>query len=468
MKILLVRPPVAGFKRLNAVPPLGLGYLSSALRKAGFETKIVDCIARGYSFKEFSKTIQDESPQILGFQTYSQDVNTVNKCIRIAKKICPSIITVLGGSHPSGVCQQIYNDIPEVDFAFQGESEYGLVRLAGLIEEKGNVDLIDQDKFKTVPGLIWKIDEHVHANPPVLVENLDELQFPDWEMMVPSTYPHAPQGIIFENLPVAPMIATRGCPYQCSFCAGYTISGRKIRKRSVENIISEIELLRTKFKVKEIHFLDDNFTFDKDFVISFCTKLLENNIKISWCCPNGLRLDTLTKDMVRLMKKSGCYYISAGIESGVDDILKSMQKNLTVDQIRQQVLMIKNAGMDVNGFFIIGYPGETEADICKTIDFAKSLPFTRAAFYNFLPLPKSEIYNTLTKNKELNKVDWDSLFQGDVPYVSKGFSKNRLKYLQRKAYREFYLRPKTLFSLVSKIKSFNQLWYIIKRALVYA
>lgn len=467
MKIFLVRPIVSNFKRLNAVPPIGLGYLSSALKKAGFETKIIDCVAKNYTFKEFSKIVENESPAILGFQTFSQDVDVVNKCIDIVKKINPTVITIVGGPHSSGVRQKIYNHIPEVDFAFQGEGEVGLVQLSKIIREKKYLNLISSNELASVPGLIWRKNGHIYANPPIFVKNLDELGFPDWELMDPSTYPHAPQGIIFKSLPVAPIIATRGCPFQCTFCAGHTISGRAIRRRSIENIISEIRMLNNHYNVKEIHILDDNFTFDKDYVRNFCLSLLKNNLKINWCCPNGLRLDSLTEDIVHLMMRSGCYYISVGIESGVDRILKAMHKRLTTKQIRQQVLMIKKSGMDVNGFFIIGYPGETEADICKTIDFAKSLPLTRAAFYNFLPLPGSEIYKTLTEKDELKEINYNDFFQGDVPYVTQGFSRSQLKCLQRRAFREFYLRPATFFSLIAKIRSFNQLLYILKRAAVY-
>ena len=467
MKILLVRPIIANFKRLNAVPPIGLGYLSSALKKAGFEVKIIDCVAKNYNFKDLSKTVQNEDPSILGFQTFSQDVDAVNRSINIAKKINPDVITIVGGAHSSGVGQEIYQHMPEVDLAFQGEGEVGLVQLSKIIKQKRCLDLVSSDELASVPGLIWRKNGHIYSNPPVFINNLDELDFPDWELINPNSYPHAPQGIIFKNLPVAPIIATRGCPFPCTFCAGYTISGRVVRKRSIGNIISEIRLLKDEYNVKEIHILDDNFTFDKEYVRNFCLSLLKNNLKISWCCPNGLRLDTLSEDIVCLMKESGCYYISVGIESGVDRILKAMRKKLTVEQIRQQVLMVKRTGMDVNGFFIIGYPGETAADIRKTIDFAKSLPLTRVAFYNFLPLPNTQIYRILMERNELKEINYNNFFQGDVPYVAHGFSKSRLKYLQRRAHREFYLRPGVFFSLISKIKSFNQLLYIIRRAMVY-
>lgn len=467
MKILLVRPVVDNFKKLNAVPPLGLGYLSSSLRSAGFDNMIVDCLAKGYTFDDFAKIIRGELPDIVGFQVYSQDVRAVNQSIDIAKKIKPQILTIVGGPHPSGVGKEVYSHIPKADFAFQGEAELSLPQLIKVVEQGKNADLVDSGRIEPIPGLIWRREGRIYANPPVFVDKLDLLEFPDWEQINPSGYPHAPQGIIFKSLPVAPIIATRGCPFPCTFCAGHTVSGSKIRKRSIENIISEIKVLAGNYNVKEVHILDDNFSFDKDYIKNFCLALLDSGIKISWCCPNGLRLDTLTEEIVRLMKKSGCYYISVGIESGSNLVLSAMRKQLNIEQIIKQIRMIKGASMDVNGFFIVGYPGESEKDIFRTIDFAKSLPLTRAAFYNFLPLPGTQIYKELSERNELERIEWDNIFQGDVPYTTAGISKPRLKQLQRRAYREFYLRPRVFFNLLSKIKTLNQLLYILKRARVY-
>ena len=463
MKILLVRPFVPHSKRLNVVPPIGLGYLSSALRKEGFDAEIVDCVAREYQANEFTKFIDEKKPSVIGFQTYSQDVNAVNQCIDIAKKLNPSTIIIVGGPHPSGVGKEIFKHLPKIDFAFCGESEKGLVSLASLIDKRKE---ISDDELVSVPGLLWKSKDAIKSNDPIFVKELDEFDFPDWDFIDPRTYPGAPQGIIFKNLPVAPVIATRGCPCPCSFCAGHTVTGRLIRKRSVKNVIAEIELLNKKYGVKEIHIVDDNFSSDKNYVKEFCEALLEKDLGISWCCPNGLRLDTLTEDMVILMKKAGCYYISLGIESGVDRILKAMRKNITVELITKKVNMIKGTGLDVNGFFIIGYPGETEADILETIKFAKRLPLTRTAFHIFLPLPNTEAYRKLIESGDLKEPDWNTFAPESVPYVAQGFTKPQLEGLQRKAQWEFYLRLKTMFSLLTKIKSFSQIVYIMKRVVL--
>jgi len=279
----------------------------------------------------------------------------------------------------------------------------------------------------------------------------------------PREYPQAPQGIIFKQWPVAQIMATRGCPFRCVFCAGHTISGRMMRYRSIKNVLGEIKLLYDKFGVKEIQLVDDNFSMNKEYVKKFCLKIIESNLKINWCCPNGLRLDTLDEETLLLMKESGCYYVSVGIESGSPRILRHMKKGLTIEKIKKKISLVKKMGLNVNGFFIIGYPEEEEIDILRTIKLAKELQLSRAAFYNFLPLPGSEIYDTLDKKGELDRIDWDKIFQAFVPYCPPRISKKKLKYLQRRAYLEFYLRPKILCQLIREIKTINQLKFIIRR-----
>ena len=468
MKILLTRPITPKGMTLNIMPPLGLGYLASAIRKqAAGEVRILDCLNEGYNFAKFSEYIRNFSPDIVGFHTFSHDIAMVNKSIELIKEINPLIITIVGGPHPSGVGIDCLRHIPKADFGFKGEAEISLPQFIKIISKSKNSSL-NEEELKDVPGLIWrKKDGTVALNQQFFFEDLDSLNLPSWDLMDPNTYPHAPQGLIFRNLPFAPILVTRGCPYHCTFCASKTILGEKIRSRSIKNVINEIELLYNQYKVREIHILDDNFTIDKGYAQSFSQEIINHKLEITWCCPNGVRLDTLDRETLLWMKKSGCYYISVGVESGSDRILKLMKKGLTINQINEKINQIKELGFDVNAFFIIGYPGETEEDILQTIRFAKSLPLARVAFYSFLPLPGTEIYEQLRQSKEIDEPQWDEMFQAMHPYCPKGISCKRLDELQHKAYREFYLRPKILFALLKEIKTFNQFSYIIRRAKTY-
>lgn len=463
MKILLVRPITPRKMVLNVIPPIGLGYLATALRKAGFpKIKILDCVKGEINYNDFAEKIREFSPDVVGLQIFSHDLPSLIESARIIKTYNSKTVIIVGGPHPSGFPKQILKDFPAVDFAFKGESEIGFPLLIRHLKENTS--------YKQIPGLIWRDSKHqIIVNSQIFPENLDDLGIPAWDLLRPDEYPDAPQGIFFKNLPIAPIMVTRGCPYQCTFCAGHTITGRKIRVRSVGHVLSEIKLLYEKYGVREIHILDDNFTFDCEYVKKFCSELLQMDFRISWCCPNGIRLDSLDKEVLKLMKASGCYYVSVGIESGSDRILALMKKGLTREKIIKQIDLIKSTGMDVNGFFILGYPGETKKEMESTIKFSQQLGLKRAAFYNFLPLPGTEIYNFLHKKGEISseKADWGSLFQADVPYSPKSVSKKELKNLQKKAYCRFYFRPATFFSLMKEIKTFNQLKYLARRTLVY-
>jgi len=463
MKILLVKPVTPPNFVINVVPPIGLGYLATALRQNGFKKiKILDCVKEGLTLADFKREVKKFKPDLVGWQIFSHDLESLKESLAIVKASNPKTITLAGGPHPSGFSEEVLADFSQLDYAFKGEAEIGLP----LLVKKIGGEKIDLSK---IPGLIWRRGKKIVVNQQVFFCDLDKLGLPAWDLLKPQDYPEAPQGVIFKNLPIAPVMATRGCPFQCTFCAGKTVTGLKIRSRSITNLLAEIELLYRDYGIREIHFLDDNFTFNKQYVKDFCRQLLQKDFKISWCCPNGVRLDTLDLEVLTLMKKAGCYYISVGIESGSDRILKLMRKSLKVKDIRRQIKLIKRAGLTVNGFFILGYPGETKKEMEKTIKFSQNLGLTRAAFYNFLPLPGTEAYRQLIQTGEISAdgFDFSRTFQSETPYSPKGVSKSELKKLQEKAYWQFYLRPAVLFALLKEIRSYNQIKYLFRRARTY-
>ena len=179
-----------------------------------------------------------------------------------------------------------------------------------------------EDSLSRIENLAFRGENGIRINQLFIEENLDNIPLPDWSLIDPNKYPNSPHGTFTKNLPAAPILLTRGCPFDCDFCGGFSIMGKKIRRRSIANIMEEVELLRGEYGVKELHIEDDNFSLKKDFVIDFCSALLKRGLNISWSCPNGIRLDSLDKEMLYLMEKSGCYSFGVGIESGDDAVLK--------------------------------------------------------------------------------------------------------------------------------------------------
>ncbi|MDD5085089.1 MAG: radical SAM protein [Candidatus Omnitrophica bacterium] len=462
MKVLLVRPVTSDKLVLNCVPLLGLGYLASALSKIGVSVRILSCVKEKMGQSELIAYIKGYCPDVVGFTAFTHDIPSVKESLGLIKNYRRDITTIVGGPHISAIPEETFNYLGgSIDFGFKGEAEVGLPMLVRRLGGEYGLEL------STIAGLIRREGARVIVNEQIFVEDLDKFDMPAWELMDPRTYPDAPQGVIFRQSPIAPIMATRGCPYRCTFCAGNVVGGRKIRTRSLPNVMAEIRHLAENYGVREFHILDDNFSMDRSFVREFCKAIIDYNPNLSWCCPNGLRLDRLDAETVKLMKRSGCYYISVGIESGSDRMLKKVKKGFTVAQIKEQVWMVKNAGMDVNGFFILGLPSETKEEMEATIRLAKELPLSRVQFYNFIPLPSTESYDELVRQGEIGALNWEHAFQAEVSYSPAGISKESLKAMQKRAHLEFYLRPSILWNLLTQIRSFEQFMFIVKRAFAY-
>jgi len=455
MKGLLIRP--ISRKMPIIIPNLGLGYLATALRKDKHEIKILDCVKEKYNYDDFKKNLKKFKYDFIGIQLFTCDYNSVKKMLKIIKNYNPNILTLIGGPHVSGAPISTLKDMEDADFGFIGEAENSIREL---LKEKINPNKIS--------GLVYREKGKVKINSVTKTEDIDELGIPAWDLMDPRTYPIAPHGSFAKQAPVAPIITTRGCPYQCTYCAVVVNTSRKFRKRKVGDIIKEIEILHKKYGVKEIHIEDDNFTLDKKYVIEFCNKLIEKDLKISWACPNGVRLDTLDKGMLQLMEKVGCYSFAVGIESGSPKILKDMKRVVTIKKIIEKVKLIRdNTKIRMTGFCIMGYPGETKKDMQMTSDLAYKLPLHRVQFSNFLPLPGTEIYNRLITSGEIKEeeLNWDDYLDNHITYSPKGISHKELRKIMKKAFFRFYFRPQIVLGLLKEIQSPQHAWIITKRIL---
>jgi radical SAM superfamily enzyme YgiQ (UPF0313 family) len=459
LKVLLLRP----FSESDElIPPFGLGYLATAVRK-NHEVEILDGIKENLDLKKLEDILKEESYDIVGIQVFTFQVPVVKDYVKIIRRVLPEAKIILGGPHPSCSASAIFKTFSDIGWAFKGEAEVGFSRLLDLIAEEKT----DSGDLGNVPGLIWRKAGETIVNQQIFIDDLDRLGMPSWDLLRPDTYPLAPHGGFLKNYPIAPIIITRGCPFSCTYCAGHLISGRKIRRRSIENVIGEIKLLYDKYGIREIHIEDDNFTHDQEYVKNFCRALKENNLDVSWTCPNGVRLDSLTEDLLLVMKNAGLYSLSVGIESGSDRILRDMQKALTKEKIREKINLIKECGLEASGFFIIGYPIETKNDIMETINFAVSLDLKRAGFSLFKPFPGTEITQRLVERGELERMadeDWAKFILADAVYAPPGLAREEMKRLRRIALLRFYLRPKIVIKFISEIRSFDHLKLVLKRA----
>ena len=453
MKVLLVKPYNSSD---HIQPSLGLGYLAAGIREK-HDVKIVDCIKERMTITRLGKAIKNYSPDILGLQCYTFDLKFVDEALELAKSISPGIVTAVGGPHPSALPEDMLDAFKErLDFLFIGEAERSFPKLLDSLEKR-------RSDFRSIPGLVWMEDGKAITNPRDIIEDLDFLGMPAWDLIHPEDYPESQHGAFFKNFPIAPIMVTRGCPYPCTFCAGSVVSGKKIRRRSIDSVLNEIAYLKRDFGIREFHIIDDNFTMDTAYAKEFLTRLKKLDLGMSWAVPNGVRMDTLDGELLKLMKETGLYLISLGIESGSDRILRLMKKGITKSKIREHVKMIKASGIDIAGFFILGFPGETVETIRETIKFSAELPLVRANFFTYLPFPGSESYAELERNGELGEVNWKRFYFTNAAYVPKGLSRKTLKTLHRLAFSKFYLRPAIILYNLRSIKSLRHLLFLTRR-----
>lgn len=454
MKILLVNPITRNISLSS--PDLGLGYLATALEKENHNVDILDCVNLKMTFEKFENYIAGIDVNIIGFRVFSTDLLSVKKSLVIVKNKLPDVKIILGGAHPSYFPEQTLQYFEEADYAIRGEAEKGLT---DLIRNLSNSNIIQREN---IPGLIWRVNGQIKCNPPVFPEDLDSLGSPDWNLINPCNYPFQTSYLTKSKI-VAPLIVTRGCPYQCTFCAVRSITGHKIRSHSVAYIINEIKYLKSNFGIKEICFIDDNFLVFKDLVTKLCEQIIKQKLGITWSC-FGIRLDMVDKEILSLMEKSGCYLLTVGIESGSQRILDHMKKKLTVDLIREKINFINDeTDIKIIGNFILGYPKEKKEDIYKTIKFAKSLPLFGANFFPFHPTPGTEIFDELMAKEEIKYIDWKLMGLDLITYVPEGISKQKFTWLLSLAFINFYMRPRIIFNVLMATRSLERLKYVFYR-----
>ena len=435
MKLLLVKAP-SSTHTIN--PPLSLAYLIPNAKKYA-EIKILDCLKENYNFEDFKKYIKFYKPDVVGFTAFTMEIDSVFKCAKIVKKLNEKIYTIVGGPHASTFPENVLEK-EFIDFVFVSEAETNFPKL--LKQLKGV-----KKNFRNISNLGFKENGKIIFNKLILEEDLDSLPFPDFDLMNFKTYPKL---YLARKHPSIPILTSRGCPFNCTFCTGYKISGKKFRARSPENIMEELKLLKQKYKIKEFQIWDDNFTLDRKRAMKFCNLLIKENLDLIWWCPNGVRMETLDYELLKKMKDSGCYAIVLGIESGSEKIQKDMNKNLNFKKLKEIVNIAYRLKLRTQGFFIIGYPTETKEDIIKTIKLAKSLPLDRATFGLFQPLPGSDIYNKLKSQGKLKNIDFTKIEYSKPTSSPDGISLKELKKLQQRALFEFYFQPQVFFRFLKE------------------
>lgn len=446
MKVLIVNPPYtkkvySGLK--NAVQmeiPLGIAYLGAALEQANISVEILDANAEELSIKKTAYKILKNNADIIAFTSATNTVTAVYEIANYIKKYSNKII-IIGGHHPTSAPEQTLKESKDIDFLILGEGELTLVDLIKNIKSPEKVNGIAHRN---------KQNKIIITEPRERIKDLDSLPFPARHLFNHKLYrPGAFFNIGIPNKKYATIITARGCPNRCTYCSSVHFWGTLVRFRSPENIISEIEHLIKTYGTKQIAILDDTFTASRSRVEKFCDLILEKNIKIKWWC--YARVNTIDHELIKKMKKSGCFALNLGIESGDEQVLKSINKNIDLNQVRNVIQAAKKEDLLVHTSFMIGLPGDTCETIIKTIDFAIELNPHVALFCITTPFPGTELYNQAKEKGWLKNIkNWDDAgLHIHTKYHTDNLSAEEIYNYYKLAHNKFYFRPK-YFALMFK------------------
>ncbi|RLE27498.1 MAG: hypothetical protein DRJ61_01255 [Acidobacteria bacterium] len=437
--VLLINPPITHAQRTGPLgpiiknlyfnsPPLGIAYIAGLLESKGMRVRLMDAAVEGFSPEETLEKIISWQPDILGLTSTSNFFCNAIELGEAVKNAIPEITTVLGGPHVSSQAEQAMAQHC-FDFACIGEGEYTTL---DLVET-----LADQRDPGSVEGIAFRRDGGIHqtARRP-LIATLDDLPPPARHLLPLEKYIAQPNDGPY--LPKMAMISSRGCPFKCIFCDHGTY-GNTYRSFSAPRIVDEMEELVTRYGARDIAFVDSLFMISDKRVRGIITEIHDRGIKVHWTCT--IRANIATRELLAMMKEAGCWRVRIGVESGNQQVLDFIKKEVTKEEIREVARSAADLGLHPKAFFMVGHPTETEETIQDSIDFARSLPLTDITVQINTPLPGApqfEIFRSYGESVSDNLEDytfWQPVF------IPQGLSREKLEKLFRKFYLSFYLRP---------------------------
>lgn len=420
----------------NRFPDIGLGYLATGLRKAGFTPVIHVPDLKGWDAERALAAIRNPLVDIVGIKVMTADLAPCRQLHADLHLALPDIPIVLGGPHVSGAKEAVFSQFPGLNYAFIGEADRGLPQFVDLLRAYGRRP--PSQLLRGIPGLMWQDSGVIHSNRPDIIEDLDALGWPAWDLLEPETM-HVPFNFFYSRRhPVVGISTARGCTSHCTFCAIHLIEGRRYRSRSAEHVLDEIELLVRKHGVREIQFVDSNCIQDKARMIKICQGILDRHLNIPWSCPNGVKAHSVDAELAQWMGKSGCHFVILGIESGSPRIQKSIRKGVNLDQLPEKIALLKKNGINVGGFFLIGFPDETRDEIAQTVSLALALDIDAAVISVLVPLPGSEIFEQL--HPDIANRYSDCVFQNVVNDLAQ-VTPQELHAIAARAFIRLYLKP---------------------------
>ncbi|HUI93377.1 MAG TPA: radical SAM protein [Chitinivibrionales bacterium] len=427
MKIILFNPRGfvldPKFRRLHqlacVMPPIGLASIAAVLRNAGHQVLLLDAaLENEISNGQWTQRILSQHPDIVGFSAVTSAFLDAYDVAQRIKRQDDKITTVFGGVHVSWGRERILGQFPEIDFVIAGEGEYAMLKLA------------NGAPHTQIEGLHFRNGTSMEHGPDPAQCAMDDLPYPAYDLLLGFPKRYLMPLFSYPRHPGANVISSRGCVYQCSYC-DRSVFGKGFRFNSPEYTAGLVSCLARDFGVRHVNFYDDLFTLNRERVAGLCELLVKSKPRVSFNCI--VRLGHVDSELIRLLKSAGCFMVNVGIESGDQDILDKHKSGLALEIIRRDIEKLAAGGLYVKGLFMMGFPGEDEASIAKTRDFAVSLPLKDANMTAFTPFPGAPITAGIRSLGQFDD-DWQKMDCEHFVFVPKEISSRET--LERR-YREF-------------------------------
>jgi len=448
MNVLLVQPNYHRARQSRGGtwgvnPPIGLAYIAAVLEQSNIPVEILDANALNLTEADVVSHIHASNPDIVGISVLTP---AHTYAVNVAQAINNECLTVAGGPHATALLEQMVDD--GFDVVVRGEGEYTML------------DLATQKKLSETPGISYRENGRIHHNENrPFIQDLDNLPFPARHLLPHNGVdtPYTSTGTRY--YPWSPILTSRGCPYRCYFC-NKNIFGFRFRTRSPQNVVDEVELLVNTYGVKEIDIYDDIWNLDLPRAERILELIASRELNVHIRCSNGIRVDKVTRPFLEKFKKAGGEYVAYGIESGVQDVLDKIPKQITLEQVRRAVKIAREEGLEIAGFFILGLIGDTPSTMQKTIEFAKELDLDITMFNILAPYPGTRLYERIRKEGELLLTKYDDFHHTAYRGIfihPEAPSLKEVGNAYRRAYKEFYLRPRYVLKQLTRIRSWSQL-----------
>ncbi len=457
MDLILINPYPQSARGINEgtiEPPLGLTYLAAAARDRGCAVDLIDANALKIGTIPLTDHIISVNPPLLGVSTNVVTHAAGRDLIAALRAAGFPGRVILGGPLPSALPEYCLN-ATEADAVAVGEGEQTLT------EVLENIAGESEEPFQGVSGCVWRKRDGgiVHEPPRPLIENLDSLPLPAWDLLPPFSFYKSRA----RRRPIGAIICSRGCPYQCTYC-NKSVFGSRYRRYSIGRAIREVGLLVENFGIRQLDILDDNLTLDLEWAKEFFRGLARFGLAVN--LQNGIRADHCDEELASLMKSAGVFKISIGVESGCPETQLRIKKNLALDRVLQTTRWARERGIVVYGNFILGLPDDSAESMRQTIDFAIRMDPDAATFNFLVPLPGSEVWVEIEKLGEfhfqLDDPAAAGFYGSGIRFQLPGMDAKEVARFYRRAYRRFYLRPRKIWSLFARALHPGEFFWLLQ------